>query len=469
MVQYRRIRVNRIAFFPVSMLVIAVAFSPLCASAAGGDNSFSSETLSGTHSLTGYLSSKYVFRTTSISDERISDQDIFVQMRFDATTKERQGTEFHFLGVLRGDVDDNRNQNSFYPLEDAGDAYSSWVAGYAYEAHLDMNHLLPHLTQLRVGRQAGTRDEAVFFDGIGADIEVTNRLNLTAYGGAAVHFYELNNDWGSDTLGGLGMDYSPARATGMSLDYLAVHDKRNAFSFTDQNDQLLSFRLRQRISAYLSMMARYRYLNGDPRDITVRAIDAFPEADMQLSAGYVKQFTTQNELSNELSSYYDVLGQSRPYQSFDGKVRKLFGRHVALDVGYFTRSLLEGADENAFNRSYRRYYAVVELSDVLREGLTFSLIGEHWATASRALSSGGFDAAYSFKSASRSARINAGTYYSLYKYDYYVLLGERQQVRTYYIKGKVPLNRNYSLNGSIEYEDSIENYQTAKVEISYAF
>jgi hypothetical protein len=469
MVQHRRMRVNRIAFSPVAILVIAAAFSPLCASAAGGDNSFSSETLSGTHSLTGYLSSKYIVRTTSISGEQASDQDIFVQMRFDATTKERQGTEFHFLGVLRGDVDDNRNQNSFYPLEDTGDAYSSWVAGYAYEAHLDMNHLQPYLTQLRVGRQAGTRDEAVFFDGIGADLEVTDRLNLTAYGGAAVHLYEVNNDWGSDTLGGLGMDYSPARTTGMSLDYLAAHDKRNALSFTDRNDQLLSFRLRQRISSYLSMMARYRYLNGEPRDLTVRAVDAFPRADMQLSASYVKQFSTQNELSNELSLYYDVLGQSRPYQSFDGKVRKLFGRHVALDLGYFTRSLLEGTDENALNRSYRRYYAVVELSDVLREGLTFSLVGEHWATTSRELNSGGLDAAYSFTSASRNARINAGTYYSLYKYDYYVMLGERQQVRTYYVKGKIPLSRNYFLSGSYEYEDSIENYQTAKVEISYAF
>ncbi len=421
------------------------------------------------YALTGYLSSKYIVRTAYSSGEQTSDQDIFVQMRFDATRKEQQGKEFHFLGVLRGDLDGNRNRQGFYPFEDIGDAYGSWAAGYAYEAHLDMNHLLPHLTQLRVGRQAGTRDEAIFFDGVGADIAVTDGLNMTAYGGAAVHFYEADNDWGSDTLGGLGVDYSPVRATGISVDYFAVHDRRNAFSFTDKNDQLFSVRLRQRLSTYSRIMARYRYLNGEPRDLTVRAVDAFPLADMQFSVSYVKQFSTQDELSNELSPYYDVLGQSRPYQSFDGKMRKLFGRQVALDLGYFERSLLEAGDENAFNRAYKRYYSVLEVSDVLREGLTLSVIGEHWETRSRAFNSAGFDAGYAFKHAAKNGRINAGTYYSLYRYDYYIQLGERQQVRTYYVKGKMPLNRNYSLSGSYEYEDSVENYQTAKVEISYAF
>lgn len=417
----------------------------------------------------GSFSTRYVYRTAEFSGDQAKDSDLFEQLRLDVTAPKNKNYEFHFLGKAREALGDNQNEEIFFTLEDIGDAYSSRVTGVIYDAHLDMNNLLTFLPQVRIGRQAGTRDEPVFFDGLAADVAVGRRLNLTVYGGAAVHFYELDYRLGSDFLGGAGMDYTLFNSTMLSLDYLDVHDERDPFLGEDRGDQHYSIALRQRFTPFLRAMAKYRYLNKDPRDIKARVIQAFPEADLELSMSYFKQFRTQNELSNEFSPYFDVLGQSVPFQSYDAKVRKMFGRHYALDIGYFQRSLVEAQEENSFNRGYKRAFTVFEMADLLYDGLSFALTGDYWDARERKSASAGFDAEYKFKNKLKKAKIGAGTYYNLYKYDYYVQLGERQKVRTYYLNGTVPLTKGLFITAKYEYENSIENYQTFKVGMRYDF
>jgi hypothetical protein len=422
-----------------------------------------------TFRMKGSFSTKYVYRTAAFSGTHVNDSDLFEQLRFDVTAPKKMDCEFHFLGTAREDMGNTQNQQGFFPLEDIGDTYTSKVIGFVYDAHLDINNLLPYLPQVRIGRQSGTRDEPVFFDGVAADVAVAQRLNLTVYGGAAVHFYELNNTYGSDTLAGAGIDYSPFNSTMLSLDYLDVHDERDPFLGADQHDQQYSIAVRQRFTPFLRAMARYRYLNSEPRDVKVRAIKTFPEADLEVSMSYFRQFRTQNELSNELSPYFDVLGQSVPFQSYDVKVRKMFGPHYALDIGYFQRALVEAGEESAFNRDYKRAFTVFEMGDLFYDGLTFSLIGDYWDATGRKSTSAGFDAEYKFKNKMKKAKIGIGTYYSLYKYDYYILLGEQQKVRTYYLNGTVPLTKGLFVTAKYEYEQSIENYQTFKIGMRYDF
>jgi hypothetical protein len=418
--------------------------------------------------VTGYLSGKYVYRTASSSDARWSDQDIFGELRLDVTMPKENRYEFHFFGTARDDLSDNRDQKTFYPLEDIGDTYRSAYHGYLYEAHIDVNNLFPYFTQVRLGRQAGTRDEQVFFDGIAADIKAASSLNLTLYGGAAVHLYEINNHWGDDTLAGAGLDYSPASSTRVSLDYLSVKDVQSYPTTADLQDRMVSLKLWQSFASFMKASVKYRYLNSEPRDLSVRAVSAFPEADTELNINYFRQFRTQNELSNELSLYYNVLGQSSPYHSIDVKLRKLFGPHYAVDVGYLKRALLEENQESAFDKDYSRVFLLFELIDLPKDGLSFTLIGERWETTGRDYSSAGLDIGYAFRN-KKSARINAGTYYSLYKYDYYAEQGVREKVRTYYVSGRYPLGKSLSINGSYEYEDSIETYQTLKLGMRYDF
>ena len=419
--------------------------------------------------LRGTFSTSYRYRTTRLSGDRVNDHDLLEQLRIDYATPRESTYEIHFLATSGQDLDGDQDRTDFFPFEDISDARDTWWSGYLYEAHVDMNNLLPALTQLRIGRQSGARDEPVFFDGIAADMAVTRRVNLTVYGGTAVHFHELDDDWGSDTLAGAGLDYFPFRTTQLSLDYLYARDKREASLTTDQEDKLTSIKIRQRFSPFLRAMAALRSVNGESRDANARAIKAFPSMDMEVSLAYFRQFRTQNELSNELSSYYDVLGQSDPFQSLDVKIRKFLGPRYALDLGYFARELTKDQAESAFNREYRRTFAVLDAMDVFYDGLSLSLIGEYWETGDKEYAAAGFDAQYRRKKNKKSATINAGTYFSLYKYDYYFQLGEREQVRTFYVSGKTPLTTALSVKARYEYEDSIENYHSLKIGMGYDF
>ena len=465
---FRRITLSFLfILFLFSVLFPLHLLADTTAEYASGSEQKSSDSL---FNISGYLSGKYMFRTAASSGTMWRDQDAFGELRLDVTMPKENRYEFHFFGTARDDFSGTRNQTFFDPLKDIGDTYQAPYHAYLYEAHLDINNPFPYFTQIRMGRQAGTRDEQVFFDGVAADIKASSALNLTLYGGVAVHLYEIGYHWGDDTLAGAGLDYALGTSTRVSLDYLFVEDEQSpptSSTPVDLHDRMISLKLWQSIASFMKASVKYRYLNDEPRDLSVRAISSFPEADTEMYINYFRQFRTQEELSNELSLYFAVLGKSSPYQSIDVKLRKLFGTHYAADIGYFKRGLLEENAESAFDKDYNRTVVMFEIID-LRKDFSFTLTGERWETTGRYYGSAGLDIGYAFRN-KKNASINAGTYYSLYKYDYYVEQNVRENVRTYYINGRYPLSKSISINGGYEYEAAIENYQTMKLGIRYDF
>jgi hypothetical protein len=420
----------------------------------------------------GYLSTRYVYRSTTLLDpttlidKTLSDQDLFGELHFDISMPRTNRFEFHFLGTLRKDLDGNSDLTGYYPLEDIGNTYRTESHGYLYDAHLGINDPLPFLTQVRIGRQAGLRDEPVFFDGLATDIRMGSWLNLALYGGAAARFYETDTHWGDDTLGGAGIDITPAQFTKFSLDYLTI---KSALSTTiDQQDNMVSLKLWQSIASFMKASVKYRFLNSDPRDVTVRLIGTIAPAGMEVNLNYFKQFKVENVIASELSLYSSVLGQSSPYQSYDAKLRMQLGEHYAVDLGYFKRALQEESQTSAFDRDFSRVFLLLEIMDLPADRVSFTLTGEQWSTKGRKFNSSGLDIGYRFKNM-KNASVNAGAYYSLYKYDYYNELGLRENIHTYYVSGKVPLGFGVSLNGSYEYEDSLEKYQMFKLGMRYDF
>jgi len=419
--------------------------------------------------INGYFSARYVYRTASYSEGKTSDQDLFGDLRLDITRPKDNRYEFHFLGLVRSDLDGNQDVNMFNPLEDIGDTYGTRTVGNVYEANVVLNDPLQHLTRVRIGRQSGTRDEPVFFDGVAMDLG-SEKVNLTLYGGAAVHFYEVNAHWGEDTLQGAGFDYRPLPATGMSVDFLAVKDKRE---FTPEDatihDRMVAFKVWQLFEPYTRVAAKYRLLDGESRDLSLKASTAWQAVNIDATASYFRQFRPQNELTTDLSLYYDVIGVSAPYQSFDIKVRKFFAERVAVDLGYFKRELLDSSDEGPFNKEFWRAYFDVEVMDLFLNNLSGTLLLEQWDSQGRSYDAVGADLSYKIKKNKKEARISIGTNYSLYKYDYYTELGVREQVRTWYLTGKYPLNNGFSVNGGYEYEHSFEKYQILRLGMRYDF
>lgn len=417
----------------------------------------------------GSIATKYVARSARVSGDGYSDNDVFEYLRFDAVVPKDRRYEVHFFGTARQDIDGMRYHQDFSPLEDIGDARSESATGTLYDAHVAINRPASHISQVRIGRQAGSRDEPVFFDGVAVDAAVSQSVAITAYGGAAVHFEELEYEWGDDTLAGAGVDISPTFNSVFSMDYLHVQDKREIFGFNDQEDDLISLRVWQRFVRFLSSMARFRYLNDDARDIRVRAVGAFPDAGFQISGGYFLQFAEEAERSNEESVYYDIVGTTSEFQSFDIKLRKFVGEHYAVDVGYYDRRLIDSGDESSFNRNYSRIYASFDVADLFIKSLTLTLTGEYWKTEDSTYKSGGLDATYVLKRRGRKGKLSAGTYYSLYKYDYYDMLGERDDVRTYYARAVVPIAGHFSTDGKYEYEDGGDEFHSFTFGVRYDF
>ena len=418
----------------------------------------------------GYLSMRYTFRTAeTASNVMLRDQDAYTDLRVDVTGAKKSKYEFHFMGSARKDLDGNRDLHTNYLLEDIGDTGNKATIGYLYEAHFDINDPFTRVPQVRLGRQAGTRDEQIYFDGIAVDVRAASFINMTLYGGAAVNHFEIDRAEGDDTLAGAGLDIAAGRSTGISIDYLTINDKRDYLELKDVHDKLLSLKLWQRFTPSVKATMRFRQQNSEARDLNLRLLGTFPTTGTELSANYLRQFNTQEVQSNPLSPFVDVVGASEPFQTTEVKVRQFFGRRYAFDVLYAKRDLVGDAKPGQFNRAYTRAAAGFEVGDLYFRDLTLTLTGDQWKSEERSSSAAGADLGYSFGKKGALAKINVGTYYSMYKYDYYLQPSEKTDVRTYYLTTKVPVVKQVALSLSYEFERSMEDYQTFKAGIRYDF
>ncbi len=428
-----------------------------------------SENQPGASALHGDISTKYRLRAAVGPGEQAYDHDLVQGAVLDLAGLGNGRFSIHLSADAKEDLDGNQYHTGFYPLKDLNDAWPYPVNANLYELYLDLNRPGSIIPLLRIGRQAGTRAEPFYFDGASAELRLLDRLELTVYGGLAVHFYEVEYSWASDALAGAGLDFRPSAETLLSLDYAFVEDQRAVFLGSQQYNHLLAVKLWQRLFSFLRVTADFRLLNFAPRDLRLRADNVFPGLSLEVSAGYFLQFLPQNELANEFAVYYDVIGRSEPFQSIELKAHQLLGAHLALDLGLFFRGLLSAQTEGPFNRQYLKASAGVELIDLPVAGLSVFVPGELWKAGDNAYYSTGVSVSYHRQLNGKRAAIEAGTYYSLYKYDYYDLLGELENAQTYYLKLRVPMGRYFVLQGGYEYEQGLEGFHSLNLGVRGEF
>ncbi|MCF6335228.1 MAG: hypothetical protein L3J12_05775 [Spirochaetales bacterium] len=412
---------------------------------------------------------RYLFRSARTNTKRYYDNDLFQDLQLSITMPGYKMFEFHFLGSVREDLDGGSDQTDFFPFEDIGDTRITPVFGYVHEAYFNINYLFPFLKQVRVGRQSGQRNSAVFFDGLAVDMDLTSRFFLTLYGGLAFHFFEIDYIWGSDLLGGAGIDYMPLGSTIVSLDYLFVKDVQDTVSPAGTYDHLFTVKIKQNSFSFLRPMIKIRFLNLFFQDLLISTISTFPEIDLEVSTRQTIRVAATDGFSNELIPYNTLMANLNPYYSFDGKIRKLFMENMAVDLGLLVRSLLGQQNSTAFNREFRRIYTAVELNNILDTGVFLSVTGELWFRDNNEYYSGGLDFGYSFRKLKKDGSISFGSYFSLYKYSYYPEPEEKELVQTFYTKARIPLGKNLSLNCSYEFEATIESYHTLKIGTRYDY
>lgn len=427
----------------------------------------------------GYLKAKYVTRTTKVSDyedgssaRTFNDNDFYGVLLLDITDSKKDSFEFHLFASGKNDLDGNQDDQGYNPLEGLEDTQPESY-GRVYRAHLDANEFLG-FEQIRLGRQSDTRGEWIYFDGISGDMSVGSMTSFTLYLGQPVHHHE--KEAGSDSIAGLGIDLRFKTGTRLQFDYLSSSDERTnridfydeenkRIEFEDQEDQQLTFRWNQFYGDSAKSRMKMRWLNGEQRDVELRAALLEMLFGFDLYANYYRQLMTEAQLSNEMSAYFDVLGIRKPFQSYEIKVSRRFMTDYIVDLGTYQRSLLEEEDESSFNREFTRTYIIFEVERFIAEGATVSISQEQWESDTYSGTASGFDAAYRLSSDPQSMVFNMGSYFSLYKYDYYTELGERTNVQTFYAEAEVPFLRQYTFSVLYEYEFSSE-YDTGTKELA---
>jgi len=407
----------------------------------------------------------YIFRAVDDGSEKSYDNDLYQDLQLQITAPQNRMFEFNFFGTLREDVDGDINSTGFFPLEDIGDTRTTQISGTIYEAHFDFNYLLPFLKQIRLGRQTGERDKPVFFDGLTIDLIPFEQLFLTVYGGISSQFFEIDYSWGSDFLVGAGMDFSPLSSMCFSLDYMFVKNELNDVPGKTANDHLLSLKYRQKLFSFLRFMLKLRFFDFSVQDLSANITATIQEIDMEVSTRHILLFNTSEGFSNELSSFNDFLNPVKPYYSFDGRVRKLFGDKLAVDMGLFMRFLFNQKDSNSFNNNSTKIYSVLELQDIFIPGSFFSFTGDIWLGADSDYYSGGLNIAYTFQRVIKGTTISLGAALGSYNYQYYKIPEESELVKSFNTEVVIPFKNCMSFSCKYELEDASETYNTVKIRV----
>lgn len=184
-----------------------------------------------------------------------------------------------------------------------------------------------------------------------------------------------------------------------------------------------------------------------------------------VQASFYELLRTQRDYALEFDNFFSSALEYRPYTQVRGLVSKGFGEHFTLDAGADGRWLRDGDDEGAYNHEFERYFVTPTLQRVPWKGLSLSVTGEFW-NSDEDVWSWGADATHKCTEA---LKVSLGTFYSLYKYDYYAA-SERDDVRTIYARVRWKLENNLRLDGGYEYEHSdFDTIQTVRLGVTWDF
>jgi len=409
--------------------------------------------------VTGSLSLRYRLRWTGSE----SDQDLYGVLSFDAGDAATDVVTAHVMVRGSADLDGDQDPDEYNPFVSIEDSFDHAINGRLYYAYLDI-HRIDGLGLLRLGRQVILETPfPAYVDGARIESEdlTDARIRLGAYGGIPTHLYESSAE-GDLILGAYG-EARPWRGGKARLDAMYVEDDA---TLGDYENALYGLALWQNFAGKLELHGRYTFLEGDSRDLLVRATYSEPEWDLQVRASYFGLLKRQGNLALEFDPYTTSLFEYEPYNQVSLFASKGLGENLVVDAGVDARQLADDDDESTYNHEFERYFVTPTVSDVLIDGLSVSLTGEYWNAHDDVMATYGLDVTQRFDD---HFKASAGTYYSLFKYDW-EQGHERDDVYTYYVRLDYRWSRAWSVNATYEYEDAdFDDFSTVKVGALWSF
>jgi len=369
----------------------------------------------------------------------------------------------HVLARADADLDGHDEGEVF---EDLSDTYDGSVVAKLYLAFVDVAlDARPEDSPgtLRLGRQSDPRlPEVLRLDGLSYLTRPMGKdeIEVGLYGGAAVHLYDDAPE--GDPAYGTFVEGLPWHGGRARLDWMHLEDDE---VLGEGRDDLLALGLWQEVSERLRLEGEYSNLEGDPRDVRLRALYDDAGSETIVRVGYYELLETQTTRVIELDPFAEELLEYFPFRQTTLNVSRAFGQHTLIDAGFDMRRVSDSEDVGEFNRDWERYYATATLHDLVAEGLALSVTADRWDDDDRDTSSMGADVSY----AEDPWKAAIGSYYSLYKYEF-LELDEREDVRTYYLRVDRELSARLDLLLSYEFEDDdLTTYQTLRLGALWRF
>jgi len=292
----------------------------------------------------------------------------------------------------------------------------------------------------RAGRQTSLFGLPATFDGATVLLNPSKPyLELFVFGGRSVHFFDVSDGLFEDWIASAGSVIRPLKWLKLELDYrflkedILLSDKETTDALMDHSYGLKAW---VRHDDWFRANAYVRGLNDSVSHAGAAALFEHTGLDLGADLGLDTQVTGLREINESQDAYFVLLGQSLPSIRWILDVWKIFDHESAeygLHAGWKARNLLDDNDA-PFNRNTSKVYLLFTVNDFLTKGPYFSasvedhfVLSEWETTGEHTLTAGG-SAGYEYKR----AKVEAGTYYHQYKYDYYVDVLELEDVRTYY-------------------------------------
>lgn len=406
--------------------------------------------------VSGALSLSYRAR---IRDDD-NDEDLYGYLRLDGGRAENRDLSFHFYGRatydLDGDVSDG--SNTFFSINDVG---GDRLDAKLYEAWIDLEgDLVPSslgVRRIRLGRQRVHAGLSFLMDGGRIDfrkVDDLGNLEIAIFGGVPEYLYEASRS--GDWMAGIDVNIRPSKSTRLDFRYVHIEDE-NRWVGGEASDDFVSVDFMQEFFENFRIFTTWNSTGFDTRDIRVRANLEIPDWDLEINAVYFFQEKITREYTTLLDYFEGVLGVSYAYHQIDLEISKWFGEHFGLDAGFTLRELEDDDEEAAFNREFHRLWLTFSTQQWPVEDVDLALTFEWWdGSADETLSLGG---ELDWR-ATEDLRVSFGSFYSLYKYDLFVV-DERTDVTTIFLKLRWKLDRGFRLDGRYEFETGDEgDYHT---------
>jgi hypothetical protein len=298
----------------------------------------------------------------------------------------------HIRGALR--LQEDLTSDKYYEsaIRDYDDTVDSDVRVNLLNLYVDVDDLWGD-SVLRIGRQRiaesplYNRMDGIYFK------QRVDAWQWYVFGGArASNYYDSHGDL---VLGG-GVSVQATPTTRLALDAFYGEEERDDDDVVrpwpvyewfgldyprriedDIDDNYVSLSVWQWFPPNATLFGRFSLQNGEPNDLTLSLTGQYEPWDVAYEATYYGQLQENEDLVNDLTAYYRILGAYEKYDDVLLAVHKPITKILTLSLEAEFHESHASGDETWSNRDFQRYAIILD-ADELVPTVDASIALERW-------------------------------------------------------------------------------------------